>query len=109
MWVCCGVVVATSGLEWGSGAPPGFQHLPVFPAGALGTPRGDGMGGSVSLCRGCGRDFLPGGDCIGSGSLSMPFPLALGKLRQAQLAGLVCLELQRGVGQQGWMGGEDTW
>lgn len=39
----------------------------------------------------------------------MPFPLALGKLRQAQLAGLVCLELQRGVGQQGRMGGEGTW
>lgn len=67
------------------------------------------MGGSVSLCRGCGKDFLPGGDCIGGGSLSVPFPLALGKLRQAQLAGLVCLELQRGVGQQGRMGGEDTW
>lgn len=39
----------------------------------------------------------------------MPFPLALGKLRQAQLAGLVCLELQRGVGRQGWMGGEGMW
>lgn len=36
----------------------------------------------------------------------LPFPLVLGKLRQAQLAGPVCLELQHGVGQQGQMGAE---